>query len=258
MLNSHLFPRVKRAIGLVTAPRRRGLATAPTNLQALKLAYLQEVDIFQDLTPDEMAWIKDSTRMVTVPAGQVIYDQGEPSETLFILKRGRVQLYRLTPDGKKLELETVHSGTFFGEMPLIDEHMWEMSAEALEESLICVLEREDLERVILAKPRVALRLLEKLSERLAGHAARLEAFAFHSASDRLAVVLLRMEERGVVYVTHQELAEAVGVYRETVSKILADFQRQGLVDLGRKQVTITDRLAIQNLANHGRASAGTI
>lgn len=258
MLNSHLFPRVKRALGLVTASRRPGLTTAPPHLQALKVAYLQEVDIFQDLTHDEMAWIKDSTRMVTVPAGQVIYDQGEPSETLFILKRGRVQLYRLTTDGKKLEIDTVHSGTFFGEMPLIDEHLRETSAEALEESLVCVLEREDLERIVLAKPRVALRLLEKVSERLAGHAARLEAFAFHSVAERLAAVLLRLEQGGTVHGTHQELAEAVGVYRETVSKVLADFQRQGLVDLGRKQVTITDRAAIEHLANHSRPAVGAI
>src|SRR5207249_855858 len=105
-----------------------------------KLEFLHSIDIFQDLTPDELEWVKESTQMISVPAGQVIYDQGDPAEVLFILKKGTVQLYRLTPEGRKLEVDTIYPGTFFGEMPRLDLRMRESYAEAHEEALVCIME----------------------------------------------------------------------------------------------------------------------
>jgi CRP-like cAMP-binding protein len=225
--------------------------------QSQKLSLLHEIDIFQDLTHQELEWVKASTRMVLLPTGQVIYDQGEPAEVLFILKRGKVELYRLTSAGKKLAVDTIYPGTFFGEMPLVDLHMRETYAEAQEESLVCILEREELEQLILQKPRVALRLLEALSERLARQATRLEAFAYDSAPARIAAALLHLARGGIVSATHQDLAGTVGVYRETVSKVLADFQRQGLVDLGRKQITLKNATGLKALANSANGRGGS-
>ncbi len=249
-MRSEIIPAVKRAVRALSLPSRRHLASAPPHWQSQKLTLLHEVDIFRDLTREELEWVKASTRMVLVPTGQVIFDQGDPAEMLFILKRGLVQLYRLTSQGKKLEIDLIYPGTFFGEMPLVDLHMRETYAEARQESLVCIMEREELEQLILQKPRIALRLLEALSERLAYQAIRVESFAFEGAPARVASALLHLARGGVVQATHQDLAGSVGVYRETVSKVLADFQRQSLVDLGRKQITLKDVPGLAALANH--------
>ena len=243
-MGSSLFPSVERTLRALLGGHR--LQRVSPQVSARKLEFLHEVDILRDLTPDEMLWLKDTTEMVTCEEGRVIYSQDDEAEVLFILKRGRVQLYRTTPDGKKLEIATIGAGTFFGEMPLVGQRMHQAFAEAVAESLICVMSREDVERLIARKPQVALRMLEVLSERLSVSESRLEALAFHSVPSRLAAELLRLDDGEGVHTTHQELAEMIGSYRETVTKALDEFQRDGLVELGRGRVAIRDRARLQS------------
>ena len=75
-----------------------------------KLEYLSMVDIFQDLSPDEVANIDQMTTMSTCKAGRIFYMPDETGEVLFLLKKGRVQLYRISPDGKKLVVATLGPG----------------------------------------------------------------------------------------------------------------------------------------------------
>ena len=72
-----------------------------------KLTYLSETDIFRDLTAEDMNWVSQVTTMITAKKGRTIYSQEEPAEVLFVLKKGRVQIYRLTPDGRKRTLATI-------------------------------------------------------------------------------------------------------------------------------------------------------
>lgn len=216
-----------------------------------KLGYLRAIDIFRDLTPEEMAWMEQMTRMVTAERGQLIYSQEDQGEALFLLKTGRVQIYRLTPEGKRLELATITPGTFFGEMPLLGQHMYQGFAEAVEPSVICVLGQADLQRILLAKPQVALRMLEVLGRRLVDRETRLEELAYRSVPARVATVLARLvAERGPVLegLTHNDLAEMVGAYRETVTKTLDEFRVQGLVELRRRCIVVRDLERLRALA----------
>jgi CRP-like cAMP-binding protein len=200
-----------------------------------------------------MLWLKDTTEMVTCEPGRTIYGQHNQAEVLFILKRGRVQLYRLTPQGKKLELATVGAGTFFGEMPLVGQHMRNAFAEAVEESLICVMSRADVERLITRKPQVAIRMLEVMSQRLTQSASLVEEMAFHSVPTRFATTLLTHETDDVVKATHQEIADTIGAYRETVTNTLDDFQRKGLVELARGRITIRNREGLEQITRPGQS-----
>ncbi len=230
--------------GTVLGAARAGVASLH------KRRFLREIDIFCDLLPDDLAWLEQTARMVTMPRGRVIYRQEDRAEGLFLLKRGRVRLYRLSPSGKKLELAVLEPGTFFGEMPLLGEHMRNATAEAIEDCILCLLGRADIEQLILRRPQVALRMLEVLGRRLAEVEARLEDLAHRSVPERLVAVLVRLAERadGVIEgVTHQELADMVGAYRETVTKVLNELQAVGLVELGRKRIRIRDLAALRAL-----------
>ncbi len=132
------------------------------------------MDIFRDLEPEAMTTFEQQTEIRTCRKGQILYAQEDRAEVLFLLKRGRVQLYRLTPSGKRLDLAVIESGTFFGEMPLLGESLRYAFAEAVEDSLICVMSRTDVERLMLERPQVALRMIEVLGRRLALCEARLE------------------------------------------------------------------------------------
>ena len=219
---------------------------------AEKMRYLSELAVFQDLTPREMEELNRITTMSTVARGRVFYRPEEPGEVLFILKEGRVQLYRISPEGKKLVITTLGPHTLFGEMALLGTKMHNTFAEAIEDCLICVMSRTDLERLILNKPQVALRILEITGKRLREAEERLENMAFKGIPARLGSLLLRLaNEQGgleILGLTHQDLAESVGTYRETATQVLNDLKSHGYIDIGRKRITILDRDGLENVA----------
>ncbi len=232
---------VFRLRGLRSLAERSELSPAADSPAAFKQEFLRKIDIFRDLSHAEIEQIDRQTRMTTVRRGQVIYRQEDTAEGLFLLKRGRVRLSRLSPSGKKLEVAILEPGTFFGEMPLLGVKMRSASAEAVDDSLLCVMSEADVERLVLTKPRVGLRMIEVLGHRLAAAEAKLEEFAYRSAASRIAAALLRHAGGGVIDdMSHQDLADTVGVHRETATKILDEFEAAGLVALGRRRVQVLD------------------
>ena len=217
-----------------------------------KIGYLQMVDIFQDLTESEIEEIDRATTMSTCRRGKILYMPEDTSEVLFLLKEGKVQLYRISPDGKKLVIATVGPGTVFGEMALIGQGMHNTFAEATEDCVLLVMSREDVERLLVTKPKVALRIFEALGSRLKETEARLEEIAFKGIPARLASLLLQLaEERGsntISGLTHQDLGEQIGTYRETTTQTLNTFRADGLIEIGRKRITILDREGLQRIA----------
>lgn len=217
-----------------------------------KLRHLSTIDIFRDLEPEILQWLEAHTTMMTARRGQHVYMPGETSEALFLLKTGRVRIYRLTVDGRKLVLSTLAPHTFFGDMPLAGQRMYGTYAEAVEDCFICVLGRADLERLIETRPQVAIRLLDIVGQRLLEAESVIEDFAFKGVPARLATLLLRLsggaDDHELTDYTHQDLADMVGTYRETTTLTLDDFKRRGLVELGRKRICILDRDGLAALA----------
>jgi CRP-like cAMP-binding protein len=230
-----------------------GLALKGSSQHALKTYYLSSIDVFRDLPHSEVERLAQTTRMVTCPRGKVVYRAGESNEALFLLKTGRVQVVRESADGRRLISAVLGPHTFFGEMALVGQRLpQDSTAEAVEEALICVLSRKDLERLILQHPRVGLRFLEKVSARLLETEAIVEDFAFKSVPSRLAGALLRLletSEAQTVHASHQELAEVIGAYRETVTLALDELQTRGLVRLGRRSIEILDQPMLEKLAS---------
>jgi CRP-like cAMP-binding protein len=215
----------------------------------MKREYLRKQELFGDLPTEEMENLERRTQMVTCPKGRILYSQEDQAEALFLLKRGRVQLYRLTPSGKRLELATLESGMFFGELPLLGESLRHAFAQAVEDSLICVMSRVDVEQLIREQPSVALHMIEAISRRLAVAEARLEEVAYRSVAARLAAVLLRLSQHGgseTVTITHQELGDMVGALRGTVTEVLNELQAEQLVELRRGHIRLLNVSGLQD------------
>jgi CRP-like cAMP-binding protein len=210
-----------------------------------KLGFLSDIELFQDLSPKEIEELERLITISSVKRGKVFYRPEETGEVLFILKSGRVQLYRISPEGKKLVIASLGAGTLFGEMPLLGQQLHNTFAEAAEDCVIFVMSRKDLERLFLNKPQVALRVLDITGRRLRDVEDRLQTMAFKGIPARLASLLLLLAEEHdsleVVGLTHQDLAETVGTYRETATQVLNDLKAQGLIEIGRKRITILDQ-----------------
>jgi CRP/FNR family cyclic AMP-dependent transcriptional regulator len=193
------------------------------------------------------------TTITNVLRGRVFYQPEDVGEVLFLIKQGRVQLYRISPEGKKLVIATLGPGTLFGEMALLGQQMHNAFAEALEDCLILVMSRTDLERLILNKPLVGLRMLEITGRRLNDAEARLEDMAFKGIPARLASLLLRLaverDSDDIIGLTHQDLAETIGTYRETATQVLNDMKAQGLIEIGRKRIKICNPEKLAEVAS---------
>jgi CRP-like cAMP-binding protein len=216
-----------------------------------KINYLREIDVFQGLSKAEMEKMDRTTTMSTCRRGKIFYRPEDTGEVLFILKRGRVQLYRLSQEGKKLTVATLGPGTIFGEMGIIGQGMHSKFAEAVDDCLLCVMSRHDVERLILSQPVVALRFMQVMADRLNKAEARLEDMAFKSIPARMAALLLhlRQEQGNSIHgYTHQDLAEAIGTYRETATQTLNDFKARLLIEIGRKQIDILDPVGLEQIA----------
>lgn len=218
-----------------------------------KLGYLSAQEIFRDLSQGEMDEIDRATAMQSCRPGQVFYEPGQTGEALFLLKKGRVVLYRLSSEGRKLVTAMLGPGAFFGEMAVIGQGMYDSFAEATEASTLCVMSRTDVERLLLGQPKVALRLLEVIGRRLVEAEGRLEDSAFKDVPARLASLLLRLaREQGspneVRGLSHQDLADSLGIYRETVTSALDRLKDAGLVDVGRKRIAILRPDELRELA----------
>lgn len=216
-----------------------------------KAACLTDMPVFRDLTPEEIKSLNARIVMKHVCKGRVIYRPGETGEVLFLLKKGSVHLYFLSAEGRKLIVQTVGPLTFFGEMVMLGQRMWQLFAEAAEDCVVCVMRNADVKRLIILKPQIGLRMLEEVGRRLYEARERLGEMAFKRIRERVARVLLKLSGGGtrpIKGTSQQELADMLGVYRETVSNTLAELRDEGLIEVARKQISVIDPIRLRRAA----------
>lgn len=227
-----------------------------------KLWFLSEVDILQDLAPAELEQIAAHAPMQSVAAGTVFFSPDRAAEVLFLLKRGRARLFRLSPGGKVFTTAILGAGTIFGEMAILGQQMHDQYAEALDDCVICLMSKADVQTLLLGDPRIATRIAEILGQRLLEIEHRLSGTVFKTVPQRVAETLLSLERteprsawpfhhpRPEVSLTHEQLAEFVGTYRETVTKALSELREIGLIELRRGRIVLVDPAALAALAGY--------
>ena len=207
-------------------------------------------DLFQGFTEEEMREVSRVTHVRAFPRGRVIYTPGETGEALFLLREGAVQIYRISPEGRKLVIAQLLPYSFFGELSCIGQGMYDTYAEVTEDSVIMTMDCAVLNRLLVSKPEVARRILEAFGRRVLEAEQQLEDIAFKGVAARVAALLLREadgagEVRGL---SHQDIAERLGVYRETATNALNELKAARVIDIARKRINILDRARLRQAA----------
>ena len=218
-------------------------------MSTLKTGSPPAPDLFQGLTAEEVREVERVTHLRAFTRGQVIYTPGETGEALFLLREGAVQIYRMSPEGRKLVIAHLLPHSFFGEMTCIGQGMYDTYAEVTEDSVLLMMNCADLERLLASKPRVARRILEAFGRRVLEAERQLEDIAFKGMAARVAALLLREADDGEVRgLSHQDIAERLGVYRETATNALNELKAASLIRIGRKHISIIDRPRLERVA----------
>jgi len=215
---------------------------------------LSRVEILESLSEEELRELLRRNPETSLEAGEIFYNPQDRSEKLFILKKGRVRIYK-TADGRELTLAEVEPEEVFGEMALTAQRLQGAYAQALEPSTLISMSSEELEQLILEEPQVALRLVKLLSERLRSYESRMEDVTLKDVPTRLAnLILLLCEGEGVVnhegikipqHYTHERLGTMIGANREAVTRAFTKLQDEGVVELRRRLIRIRNIEALR-------------
>ncbi|MDA3645254.1 Crp/Fnr family transcriptional regulator [Saccharopolyspora indica] len=226
---------------------------------------LSEAELFRDLSRREMAELGARAPLREVAAGQVVFSPHRPVADLFVVKRGRIWLYRISAAGTPVTTGVLGPGSVFGEVRLLGLRMGANWAEALEPSQLCVLSPHHVRRLLLADPRIAARVAEHLGARIVELEHQLTDLASQSLLERLATALWTLSGGAsagsppqAVRLTHQQLAGLVHASRERTTAALGELADRGLVRLHRAKITVPSRERLLGYLDTTEPGAGEL
>ena len=213
----------------------------------------KKVPIFSFLSDDELIKIIDMTGHKFYKKGDMLCSQGEKSDTLFIINEGQVKISKLTKDGKEQIVHIFTSGDFFGELSLFSsDEIYNFDGYAISDVKICTLTKKDMNKIIMNNPEISLKLLQVITKRLTQTENLAQNLATNDAEIRIASMLLEFGENyGAVTqeglqinlpINREEMANYVGVTRETISRKLSIFEELGIISLKGNKILIIKQL----------------
>jgi len=225
-----------------------------------KLWFLKRINLLRSLDSDGIQRVDRVATHRRVQRRELIFGPEDRGDAIYLLKQGRVKLSRFDDRGREITLAILEEGEFFGEEALAGAERRNAYAEALEESLVCRVDRADFESLLEDHPTLALDVAKQISERLLGARERIEALAFQDVPQRLAAVLTDLARthgapdpdggiRIQIRLTHQELASLVVSTRETTTTLLNRFKREGLLDTEGRWLVVRDPEGLAALAS---------
>ncbi len=226
-----------------------------------QIRLLSMVDILGPLSDEEMEDLAKRTPDTFLEQGDVLYTPQDGTERLFILKKGRVQLYEIAREGDEITLSVVEDGNVFGEMALTGQSLQGLYVRALIPSTVVSLRREELEKLIMNNPEVGLRMVRELAQRLHVSEARYADIVGKDVPARLATLILTlMESEGEVssesfriptHYTHEQIGTMIGCKRVAVTRAFSRLKEFGAVELKERHIVVKDIKALEGLAEAG-------
>lgn len=208
--------------------------------------FLQDQTLFSGLSDEELARIVEIMGIRQYKRNEVVFLEGDPGDSFYLVLVGEIRIYKLSPDGREKTLALIGVGDFFGEMALLDQKLRSASAETTIKTSLGVIHREHFTQLIYQYPGIALKLIVQLGERLRLANYQIESLVFKDVRERVIQFLLQYaaESDGDApvplkkRVTHQEIANLVGTSRETVTRILGQLQEEGYISTKGRMIYI--------------------
>ena len=205
---------------------------------------LSEIELFSELNESELQEVATHAQIRNVPNDTTIFYEGDPADAVYVVVNGRVKVVTTSSDGKEFILTVLGAGQVFGEMGLLETAPRSASVITITEVELITIKRDDFDRLIETRPTISRKLMAILSRRLRRANSKMESLAYMDVAGRLARYLLDMAldhgqrlGNGWVVVkrpTHSDIAHSIGTSRETVSRLINEFEEGfGLVNKGK-------------------------
>ena len=220
-----------------------------------KIWHLKRFNFFTCLTQNEMIEFSKQTIEKRYAKKEMIFLPGDNSDKVYLLKAGVVKVSKFSENGKEIILAMVNPGEIFGEMALVDQGKRETVAEALMDSYVCIVSRDNFMSYLQQNPEMSLQITKIMGLKFKRMGQKVEDLVFRTVYQRLAgLLLLLMDEYGYsknekiyirVKLTHYDIASLIGSTRETTTACLNDFRRDGLLEFDGRKIVILDRAGLE-------------
>ncbi|HWY17388.1 MAG TPA: Crp/Fnr family transcriptional regulator [Solirubrobacteraceae bacterium] len=215
---------------------------------------LARVPVFSTLHPADLQRISEFAVPREFEPGQVVFREGDSSDTCYIVRSGRARAVREHSDGRVITLATFGPGDIFGELAMFEDERRSATVEAVEPTTAVAVLGPDMRRLMSEHPGIATRLAIALGRRLRESNERLSRQSFQTVQSRVAVVLRDLVQQEIaaghaptevlLTATQADLAQLAGSSRESASRFLAVLERAGVISQGRGRLTVHDPRAL--------------
>jgi CRP-like cAMP-binding protein len=191
----------------------------------------------------------------TIKKKQVIYYEGDAISGIYLVVQGKVKTFKLTPDGRELMVGIFTDDQYFGIPSLLLNEPHAETAEAMEDTMICMLPKELMEELLGKYPDIGRQFIKILSNNLLDREQQLLQLAYFSVRKRLAEVLIRLYKQEQskdplnIRVSRDNLAALAGMATETVSRILSDFKSENIIERKGSHIQILNLQMLQEMKN---------
>ncbi len=215
-----------------------------------KLWYLQNFNLFKEVEDPTLIELAVKSHMNKVKKKEVIYFPEEQSNTVYLLKEGKVKISRISPDGQSITLALLGPGDILGESAILGQELHENIAEVVEDTYICAIDKSDFQELLERSNRLSRTVHKYIGDKVRAVESKVEDLVFKDARTRVVNFLLTYMKtfgRKLVdlwevrpFLTHQEIAELTATSRQTVNSILNDLKSEGQIDFSRQFLRIPD------------------
>ncbi len=216
--------------------------------------FLAKTLMFRGLPGDELAEVAKIAIAQTVPKNDILFWAGDEGKGFFIVKTGKIKVFKLSPEGKEQIFGFFSPGEHFAEVPAFDGGSFPASATAIEPSEVLLFPRQAFLALLQQRPNIAINLLAIFARHLRRFAGLIEDLSLKEVPGRLAAYLLYLSERHQqaerveLDMTKGQLAAFLGTLPETLSRVFAKLSQEGIIALEGSKVELLNRQSLQNLA----------
>jgi CRP/FNR family cyclic AMP-dependent transcriptional regulator len=215
------------------------------------VALLGAVPVFEELAPDDLRRVAEVAVPRRFAAQQVIFREGDSSDTCYVVRTGHARAVRENADGRTIALAHFGPGDIFGELAMFDDERRSATVETLDPVDAVAVAGSDMRRLLREHPDIAVKLVIALGRRLREANERLSRQSFQTVQSRVAVVLGQLVDQAraegaaasgdvLVKITQADIAQLAGSSRESASRFLAVLERAGIITQGRGRITVHD------------------
>ena len=214
----------------------------------LDASRLSEIDLFRQLPDSCLEALEKDSNVLNCGAGHLFFQPDQIGRMLFVLEKGSVRTFR-TYGEKTLTITVLQPPAIFGVIGCFGQGKHISSAEALEASRVRMISRDRVQALLERFPQVTNKLVDLMSERCVYFLQRMESLARKGLIPRLATLLLEKAQNGVVVgMTHKNLADHLGLHRESITATLGELQSAGIISIKRKTIRILNQERLERAA----------